>query len=143
MLARHKIIVLSMYGSETHVVEALKHGAKDYLLKDDLPEELTHAIRMVASGQYYLSRPLTDRALGVYALLAKEKPEDPYDSLTDREREVLHLAAEGTANARIAEKLNISVRTTEAHSAHVMSKLGLSSQTDLIRFAIRRGIITA
>jgi len=76
-------------------------------------------------------------------LLAKEKPEDPYDSLTDRERKVLHLAAEGTANARIAEKLNISVRTAEAHRAHVMSKLGLSSQTDLIRFAIRRGIITA
>ena len=103
---------------------------------------LVQAIREVIAGHYYLSPPLSERAIIAYVQTSDASAADPYHALTAREREVLHLAAEGLSNTELAAKLTIGVRTAETHRANLMSKLGLQSQTDLIRYALRRGIIS-
>lgn len=134
-------VVLSMYGNDCYVVEALQAGAKAYVLKDSPPEELMRAVREAALGRRYLAPPLSDRAIEVYLLRSEDSQLDPYDMLTAREREVLHLAAQGMTSAETANRLCISPRTVEVHRARVMQKLGLHNRTELIHFAIRRGII--
>jgi len=136
-----RVVILSMHGNETYVLEALRHGAAGYILKDAPPDEMLEAVRTVAAGRRYLSRALADRALDAYAQQAQTPPEDPYETLTTREREILQLAAESSSLAEIAARLGISPRTVETHREHVMRKLGLQSQTDLIRYALRRGIV--
>ena len=135
-----RVIVLSMHANEAYVLEALRHGAAAYVLKATSSTELVQAVRAVVAGRRYLSRPLTERALAAYAQRAEATP-DLYETLTTREREVLHLAAEGRSNSEIAARLSISPRTVEIHRRHLMRKLGLHSQTDLVRYALRRGII--
>ena len=98
-------------------------------------------VREVCSGRKYLSPPLSERAIEAYTRKAQETSMDPYEELTNREREVLHLAAEGHSSTEIAERLSISSRTVETHRANMMRKLDLHSQTDLIRYALKRGII--
>jgi DNA-binding NarL/FixJ family response regulator len=139
---RTRVIVLSMHASDAYISEALKNGAAGYVLKDAQSSELVHAIREVAAGRRYLSPPLSERAVELYGRRLGQMPEDPYDTLTGREREVLQLAAEGHTNAQISERLFISSRTTETHRANLMRKLGLQNQSELIRFAVRRGIIS-
>jgi two-component system response regulator NreC len=134
-------VVLSMYGNDCYVVEALQAGAKAYVLKDSPPEELMRAVREAALGRRYLAPPLSDRAIEVYLLRSEDSQLDPYDMLTSREREVLHLAAQGMTSTETANRLCISPRTVEVHRARVMQKLGLHNRTELIHFAIRRGII--
>ena len=134
-------VVLSMYGNDCYVVEALQAGAKAYVLKDSPPEELMRAVREAALGRRYLAPPLSDRAIEVYLLRSEDSQLDPYDMLTSREREVLHLAAQGMTSSETANRLCISPRTVEVHRARVMQKLGLHNRTELIHFAIRRGII--
>lgn len=134
-------IVLSMYGNDCYVVEALQAGAKAYVLKDSSPEELLRAVREVAAGHRYLAPPLSDRAIEAYLVRSEESKLDPYDMLSTREREVLHLAAQGLTSVESANKLCISPRTVEVHRARVMQKLGLHNRTELIHFAIRRGIL--
>jgi DNA-binding NarL/FixJ family response regulator len=134
-------VVLSMYGNDCYVVEALQAGAKAYVLKDSPPEELMRAVREAALGRRYLAPPLSDRAIEVYLLRSEDSRLDPYDMLTAREREVLHLAAQGMTSSATANRLCISPRTVEVHRARVMQKLGLHNRTELIHFAIRRGII--
>jgi two-component system response regulator NreC len=134
-------VVLSMYGNDCYVVEALQAGAKAYVLKDSPPEELMKAVREAALGRRYLAPPLSDRAIEVYRLRSEDSQLDPYDMLTSREREVLHLAAQGMTSSETANRLCISPRTVEVHRARVMQKLGLHNRTELIHFAIRRGII--
>ena len=134
-------VVLSMYGNDCYVVEALQAGAKAYVLKDSPPEELMRAVREAALGRRYLAPPLSDRAIEVYLLRSEDSQIDPYDMLTSREREVLHLAAQGMTSSETANRLCISPRTVEVHRARVMQKLGLHNRTELIHFAIRRGII--
>ena len=134
-------VVLSMYGNDCYVVEALQAGAKAYVLKDSPPEELMRAVREAALGRRYLAPPLSDRAIEVYLLRSEDNQLDPYDMLTSREREVLHLAAQGMTSSETANRLCISPRTVEVHRARVMQKLGLHNRTELIHFAIRRGII--
>jgi len=134
-------VVLSMYGNDCYVVEALQAGAKAYVLKDSPPEELMRAVREAALGRRYLAPPLSDRAIEVYLLRSKDSQIDPYDMLTSREREVLHLAAQGMTSTETANRLCISPRTVEVHRARVMQKLGLHNRTELIHFAIRQGII--
>ena len=136
-----RVLVLSMYNNEAYVLEALKNGAAGYVLKDSAAAEMIQAVQEVASGRRHLSAPLSERAIQAYIGKAASLPADVYDTLTTREREVLQLAAEGNNNAEIAERLSISPRTAEAHRAHLMRKLSLRTQTDLIRFAIRRGIL--
>ncbi|MFA5079603.1 MAG: response regulator transcription factor [Dehalococcoidia bacterium] len=134
-------VVLSMYGNDCYVVEALQAGACSYVLKDSSPEELVRAVREASLGRRYLAPPLSDRAIEAYLQRTEDSRLEPYDMLTSREREVLHLAAQGFTSSNIAERLFISPRTVEVHRARVMQKLGLRNRTELIHFAIRRGII--
>lgn len=136
-----RVIILSMHANEAYVLEALRHGAMGYVLKETSAAELVRAVREVVAGRRYLSAPLSERAIEAYIQKASEGILDPYETLTTREREVLHLAAEGHTNAEIAARLTISPRTVEVHRANMMRKLGLRTQTDLIRYALRRGIL--
>ena len=136
-----RVIILSMHANEPYVLEALKNGAAGYVLKDSSGTDLIQAVRMVATGQRYLSPPLSERAVEAYMMKSQESSFDAYDGLTDREREVLQLAAEGLSNPDIAGRLSISPRTVETHRANLMRKLSLKTQTDLIRYALKRGIL--
>jgi DNA-binding NarL/FixJ family response regulator len=111
-----------------------------YILKGSESTEIARAVAEVVAGRRYLSAPLSERAI---AALTSQTPDqsDPLNALTPREREVLALAAEGMNTTEMAEKLFISPRTAETHRTNHMQKLGLQSQTDLVRFAIRRGLI--
>lgn len=136
-----RVIMLSMYANDAYVLEALKNGASGYVLKDSQASDLIQAVREVAAGRRYLSPPLSERALDLYAKKIEDTPEDPYEMLTTREREVLQMVAEGRTSAEIAERLFISPRTAEGHRANVMRKLGLQNQAELIRFALKRGVL--
>lgn len=138
---RTKIIILSMYDDEGFVLEALSNGVAAYVLKDTGSADLINAVREVNCGHRYLSPSLTDRAIDVYEQMTKLGTVDKYETLTTREREVLHLSAEGLTNNEIAHRLGISIRTAETHRSKVMHKLGVHTQADLTRYAIRRGII--
>jgi len=133
--------VLSMHSSEPHVLEALRNGAAGYAIKDATPAELLHAVQEVAAGRRYLSGPLSERAIAAYAEKAQASVLDPYDTLTSREREVLQLSAEGRTLPEIAARLGISPRTAETHRTNAMRKLALRTQADLIRYAVRRGLL--
>jgi DNA-binding NarL/FixJ family response regulator len=135
------IVVLSMHDDEGFVLEALANGVSAYVLKDSNSSDLVQAVREVAAGRRYLSPPLSDRAIETYQQMAKIGTMDKHDTLTTREREVLQLSAEGHTNSEIAARLGISPRTAETHRSRLMHKLGLHSQADLIRYALRRGII--
>ena len=136
-----RVVILSMHANEAYVLEALRNGAAGYVLKDSSAADLVHAVREVIAGRRYLSPPLSERAIAAYIQKASDVTLDPYEMLTNREREVLHLAAEGYTNAEIADQLSISPRTAETHRANLMHKLGLRTHTDLIRYALRRGIL--
>jgi len=140
-LPKTKVIVLSMYDTEAYVIEALQAGASAYVLKKASSIDLINALRRVLEGGLYLSPPLDEKAIEAYARLSKATRPDPYEDLTAREREVLSLAAEGLTNPQVAEHLSLSPRTVEMHRASLMKKLGLKNQSELIRFAIRRGIL--
>ena len=136
-----RVVILSMYSSEAYVFEALRNGARGYVLKDAQAGELVRAVREVVAGRRYLGSPLSERAIAAYLERAKSAPEVPIAGLTTRERETLYLAAEGRSCVEIAARLGISPRTAETHRAHLMQKLGLCNQTELVRFAIRQGIL--
>ncbi len=135
------IVVLSMYDDEGFVLEALANGVSAYVLKDSNSSDLVLAVREVAAGRRYLSPPLSDRAIETYLQTAKVGTMDKHETLTTREREVLQLSAEGHTNSEIAARLGISPRTAETHRSRFMHKLALHTQADLIRYALRRGII--
>src|SRR5687767_11728088 len=122
-----RVIILSMHANEPYVLEALKNGASGYVLKDSSGTDLIQAVRLVATGQRYLSPPLSERAVEAYMMKSQESSFDAYDGLTDREREVLQLAAEGLSNPEIAGRLSISPRTVETHRANLMRKLSLKT----------------
>jgi len=136
------VVVLSMYGEEGFVRQALRGGASGYVLKGCNADLLVQAVREAAAGRHFLSPPLAERAIEVYLENVRAAPPDPHESLTPREREVLQLAAEGHTGAEIGRRLSISPRTVEMHRANVMHKLGLCTQVDLIRYALRRGMIS-
>jgi two-component system response regulator NreC len=136
-----RIIILSMYANEGFVLQALKFGAMGYVLKNSGSTELKRAIRSVAAGKRYLSPPLSDLAIEAYIEKVRSTGMNEIEVLTERERTVLQMAAEGLSSNLIAEKLSISPRTVESHRANIMRKLHLQSHTDLIRFALRHGII--
>jgi two-component system response regulator NreC len=135
------VVILSMYSNEAYVLEALKAGAKAYVLKESTAGELVKAVRAAVTGRRYLSSSLSEQAIEAYVEKSKGTVLDPYDTLTTREREVLHLAAQGCTNADMATRLYISRRTVEVHRANVMRKLGLHTQAQLVSYAIRRGIL--
>lgn len=135
------VVILSMHSNEGYVLEALRSGAKAYILKDNTTEDLVRAIREVAAGHRYLSSPLSERAIAAYTEKTSIDSNDPYEKLTSREREILQMAAQGLSNSEIASRLFISPRTVETHRANVMRKLGVRSHAELIKYAMLRGII--
>jgi DNA-binding NarL/FixJ family response regulator len=135
------IVILSMHANEAYVLEALRNGVSAYVLKDSRANDLVHAVREVLGGRRYLSPPLSERAIESYVHKAQTAELDPYETLTTREREILHLAAQGHSATEMAARLFLSPRTVETHRANLMRKLDLHTQTDLIRYALRRGII--
>jgi two-component system response regulator NreC len=140
-LPQIRIVILSMHDDEGFVLEALANGVSAYVLKDAGSSDLIQAVREVAAGHRYLSPPLSDRAIEAYQQVANTGTLDKYETLTTREREVLQLTVEGHTHSEIATRLGISVRTAETHRSRLMHKLGSHTQADLIRYAIRRGII--
>lgn len=137
-----KVIVLSMYDAESYIVESLLADVAGYVLKKSSSEELIVAIREALNGNLYLSPSLNVPAIQAYMQRSHDsRVADSLDSLTDREREVLQLAAEGLNNPEIGERLLLSPRTVEMHRGNLMRKLGLKSQTELVRYALRRGLI--
>jgi len=136
-----KVIILSMHATEGYVLDSLRNGASAYVLKGSHATDLVQAVREVAAGRRFLSPPLSERAVEVYARSAERATLDLYDTLTTREREVFHLAADGYSSADIASRLFVSPRTVETHRANLMRKLGLRTQTELVRYALRRGIV--
>lgn len=140
-LPQTKVVILSMYTDDSYVLEALKNGATGYVLKDSQATDLVQAIREVAAGRRYLSPPLSERELELYAQRFESVSNDPYDLLTTREREVLQLVAEGRTSIEIAQQLFISPRTAEGHRANLMRKLGVQNNAELVRYALKRGIL--
>lgn len=137
-----KVIVLSMHDAESYVVEALQAGAAGYVLKNSSSQELVFAIHQALAGNVYLSPSLNERAIEAYKQRSHEsRGDDPFESLTGREREVFQLAAEGLNNPQIAERLSLSARTVEMHRGNLMKKLGLKSQTELVKYAVKKGLV--
>ncbi|HEX2123221.1 MAG TPA: response regulator transcription factor [Thermoanaerobaculia bacterium] len=141
MAPRLRVIVLSMHAGETYVAQALRSGAAGYVLKSAPSSDIVRAVHQVAAGRRFLSAPLSDQAIETYMRKLESAALDVYDTLTAREREVLLLAAQGKTNAEIAAQLFISTRTVESHRANLTRKLGLRTHTDLVLFAVRRGLI--
>jgi DNA-binding NarL/FixJ family response regulator len=137
-----KVVILSMHNNEAYVVEALRNGAHGYVLKDATTKELIQAVIAASQGQRFLSAPFAERAIEVYSRLTNNSEANPLDLITNREREVMILVAHGNSSPQIAELLGISPRTVEVHRANLMRKLNFRSQTDLIRFAIKHGLLT-
>jgi two-component system, NarL family, response regulator NreC len=139
-----RVVILSMHSDKSYVLEAWRNGAAGYVLKDSSAEDLIKAVQEAAANRRYLSPPLSHVAVEAYAHhQASAIRTDPYDLLSSREREVFQLAAEGHTNKEIGKMLFISPRTVEIHRANMMSKLDLRNYTELIRYALRRGIISS
>jgi two-component system response regulator NreC len=135
------VVMLSLYSDEAHVLEALRSGVVAYVLTGSSTTDFFQAVREANAGRRYLSPPLTENPIDDHLSRAPGALSDPYESLTAREREVLHLAARGLTNPEIASTLFISPRTVETHRANPMRKLNLRTQADLIRFALQRGLL--
>jgi len=135
-------VILSMHYDESYVIRSLKAGARAYLLKDALKTELIAAIRAVAEGRSFFS-PKISRILqeDYVEALGRKNSDDSYDLLTDREREILQLVAEGQTNKEIANSLSVSLYTVDTHRTHILQKLNLHSVPELILYAVRKGII--
>jgi DNA-binding NarL/FixJ family response regulator len=138
---RTRGVVYSGLPHEEQVVEALRNGALGYVLKRSPADVLVRAIRSAARGAYFLDAPFSEWPVETYLAKAKARPADPLDSLTPREKEVFHFVAQGHSSAEIARRLHLSPRTVEQHRAQLKRKLDLRNRTELIRFALRRGII--
>jgi two-component system, NarL family, response regulator NreC len=136
---RTKIVLLTMYTDEHHVLQALRAGVKACVTKTQAVEHLIAAIREVCAGGVYLSPSVSGAVVQAYLT----KSEVPYDPLTDRERQVLQLVAEGNTTKEIALVLGVAAKTAETHRVKVMAKLDIHSTAGLVRYAIRRGLVQA
>jgi two-component system response regulator NreC len=135
------IVILSMYDNESYIIEALRAGANSYVLKGSTAEELIRAVREVAAGHRYLGLPISERAISSFMQNADTSDFDLYETLTTREREVLHMVAQGYTNVEIAAQLYVSPRTVEVHRSNMMRKLRLKNHTQLVQFALERKIL--
>ena len=135
-----RILVLSMYSDEAYVTQMMKAGATGYLLKDSAGVDLLEAVQSVAQGKSYFS-PAVARLMSDDYARQRGPDDDRYESLSDREREIFQLIAEGKANKEIAALLFISISTVETHRARIMEKLDLHSAAEIVLHAVRRGVI--
>ncbi len=136
-LPHTRVLALSMHKDSVYVREILRAGARGYLLKDAPAGDLVSAVRAVATGQSYLSPAVSNAVLDDY----RKHVTNPIDLLSSREREVLQMLAEGKTNKEIAAVLNLSVYTVDAHRGRIMEKLNVHSINELVRFAVRNGLI--
>jgi DNA-binding NarL/FixJ family response regulator len=136
------VLILSMHGDEAYVTQAVRAGARGYLLKDSAGADLIGAIAAVASGKSFFSPPIARVMLDDYARRLADKGIDRYDSLSEREREIFQLVAEGHSTKEIAEMLSVSPTTVETHRAHILQKLDIHNTAELVRYAVRRGVIS-
>ncbi|GCE06604.1 MULTISPECIES: response regulator [Dictyobacter] len=137
-----RILVLTMHEHDEYVFQALRAGAAGYMLKEAADTELITAIHVIKSGQFYLSPTAQSVVVGDYLQRVRTGEErDSYSSLTEREREILKLVAEGHTNNQIAERLIISPKTVDTHRTHIMDKLNLHSRAELVKYAMRRGLL--
>jgi DNA-binding NarL/FixJ family response regulator len=138
-----RVLILSMHAEEAYITSALEAGAQGYLLKDSADVELIRAVSSVASGKSYFSPAVARVMLDDYVRhLAQKGITDRYDSLSEREREIFQLIAEGHTNKDIAEMLNVSPATVETHRAHIFQKLDVHNTAELVLYAVRKGVIS-
>ena len=136
------VIVLSMHADESYIIRALAAGARAYLLKDATDEDLLPAVRAVASGRPFFSPAVTSLLVEDYVRTLQQRGlNDSYHLLTDREKEVLYLLAEGRSNKEAATLLDLGLSTIETHRANLMQKLNLHNTAEIVLYAVRKGII--
>lgn len=136
------VIVLTMYSDEEYLVRALSAGVRGYLLKDSAEPDLIRAVRAVAEGHTFFSPAISDMLFDDYVLrLQRREVQDSYDLLTDREKQVLQLLAEGKTNKEVATDLSLGVSTVETHRMNLMKKLGLRNTAELVLYAVRKKIL--
>jgi DNA-binding NarL/FixJ family response regulator len=138
---RTRVVVLSMHSDLGYVAEAVQNGAAAYVRKASPSSEVVHAIREAVAGNRYFSKEISEAEVDAYLKSVGPSGLDPYATLTNREREVLQLAAQGYTNNQIAAALCIGRRTVETHRSNLMHKLGLKNQAELVQFAMRRGLV--
>ena len=136
-----KVLILSMYSDEQYVRNALDAGAKGYILKSAIENDLTRAVKAVAAGEQYLAPELSSVLIRAIQTGSFEKASDPYDRLTQREKQVLQLIAHGKSNKEIAVILDLSVNTVAVHRANLMSALGVHKTAELVLFAVKKGLV--
>lgn len=137
------VLILTMHDDEGYLFRAIQSGASGYILKSAPHEELLTAIRHVAGGQAYLYPSATKRLMSDYLdKLKNGEHAGTYESLSDREKEILAKVAQGYSNKEIAEQLVISVKTVESHKSNLMEKLELRTRPDLVKFAMKKGLLT-
>ena len=137
-----RVLVLSMYSDEAYITQVMQAGASGYLLKDSADTDLTQAVTAVAQGKSFFSPTIAKAMLDDYVRqLAERGITDRYDALSEREREVFQLIAEGRSNKQIGELLYISVSTVETHRAHIMEKLDVHNAAEMVLYAVRKGVI--
>jgi two-component system, NarL family, response regulator NreC len=137
------VLILSMHSEDVYVAQALQAGAKGYMLKDSADTDLIGALCSVAGGRAFLSPAVTSVVVDEYLRRVVESgATDRYGLLSDREREVFQLVAEGKSNKEMAELLCVGVSTIETHRAHLMTKLDLHTTADLVRYAVRKGVVS-
>jgi two-component system response regulator NreC len=137
------VLILSMHADETYITQALRAGARGYLLKDSAATQLIDAVAAVAAGKSFFSPAAAKVMLDDYLRrLADSGVTDRYDSLSEREREVFQLVAEGHSTKEIAHLLSISPTTVETHRTHILDKLDVHSTVELVLYAVRRGIVS-
>jgi len=142
LLPETRVLVLTMHENEEYLFQVLRAGASGYILKEAADTELISAIRSVYVGRFYLSPPAQAMMVGDYMQRVRAGEEhDSYSGLTEREREILKLVAEGYTNNQIGERLVISPKTVDTHRTHVMDKLNLHSRAELVKYAMRRGLL--
>ncbi len=143
-LPDHRVLIVTTYELDEYVVEALRAGAAGFILKDAPPEDLVHAVRVVAAGDALLAPSVTRRLLEqvVPRLAAPTDPPSELEELTPREREVLLLVARGRSNAEIAQELFLSELTVKTHVSHVLTKLGLRDRVQLVILAYESGLVS-
>ncbi len=141
-LPQVQIIMLSMYVSKEHIYQAFQAGARGYLLKETSVSEVIDAIKQVAEGKRFISRALADTVIDEY-FLHRQGPsaESPLERLSDRERQILQLVAEGKSSREIAEMLHLAISTVSTYRSRLMKKLGVGDLPELIRFAVKHGLI--
>jgi DNA-binding NarL/FixJ family response regulator len=136
------VIILSMHADESYIIRALAAGARAYLLKSATDEDLLPAVRAVASGKPFFSPAVTGVLVEDYVRRLQARGQtDSFDLLTDREKEVLQLLAEGRSNKEVATQLDVGLSTVETHRANLMQKLNLHNTAEIVLYAVRKGII--